>query len=157
MTHAGQYQTYPPYQPQTTKRNRVHWSWIPITAILAGGMGACTGSLGSAVQRAEQSAAPVVQDVQQEAAPVVEAAGPPDLAQGIPDGQYLVPEEVAPGEYRSAGATEGLFELCSVNTENESGDILDFSSGNAGDQVLITITEEAARVQISGCEPFIKI
>jgi hypothetical protein len=55
------------------------------------------------------------------------------------------------------GTQPGIFELCSVSTKDKNGNVLDWKTGNEGDQVLITITEKADTVEIAGCEPFQKV
>jgi hypothetical protein len=123
------------------------------------------------VQDAKTSAAPVVTAPKEvatvepapvvttkaPAAPPVEAKPPaePAVATSFGDGSYEVGVDVAPGKYKSTGATEGLFEFCSVSTKNSKGDTVDWETANANEQVLITI-KRGQTVEASGCEEFRK-
>ena len=62
---------------------------------------------------------------------------------------------MAPGKYKSSGATEGIFEFCSVSTKNSEGDMIDWETSNANEQVLITI-KRGQTMEASGCEEFRK-
>ncbi|MEU4219598.1 hypothetical protein [Actinoplanes sp. NPDC026623] len=50
--------------------------------------------------------------------PVVETEPPAESAidTSFGDGAYEVGIDVAPGKYKSSGATEGIFEFCTVST-----------------------------------------
>jgi hypothetical protein len=89
--------------------------------------------------------------------PVAETEPPakPAIDTSFGDGSYEVGVDVAPGKYKSSGATEGLFELCSVSTKNSAGDMVDWETANANEQVLITI-KKGQTVEASGCEEFSK-
>jgi hypothetical protein len=76
---------------------------------------------------------------------------------GIDEGEWLVGAEVEPGRYRSTGAKEGIFDLCSATTRSDSGDVIEWKTGKTGEQVLINVTGGAARFSHSGCEPFVKV
>jgi hypothetical protein len=151
----------PPAAPQPQpKRGRVHWAWLILALFVGIGIGNVGDSspsqtTASAPTRTAQAPA-ALQPVPQSQEPAQAPAGP-DFSQGIPDGQYIVPDEVAPGRYKSAGAQPGIFELCSVSTKAANGDVIDWKTGNEGDQVLITITDKADTVEIHGCEPFVKV
>jgi hypothetical protein len=117
---------------------------------------ATNGSNPGPATTASQPSSPSAPAAAQQTPAVVEDAGP-DLSRGIPDGQYIVPDEVAPGRYKSAGAQAGIFELCSVSTKRADGGVIDWKTGNKGDQVLITVTKEADTIEITGCEPLRKV
>jgi hypothetical protein len=117
------------------------------------------------VQNTTASAAPVAAAPSTVAtvapAPVVTTKAPakppaePALATSFGDGTYEVGVDVAPGKYRSSGATEGLFEFCNVSTTNSKGDTVDWNTANANEQVLITL-KLGQTVEASGCEQFRK-
>lgn len=67
------------------------------------------------------------------------------------DGDYIAGEDMPPGTYVSEGAQKGIFELCSATTEDG-----EWSTGNAGEQVILKVTEDSGTVSISGCEPFVQ-
>jgi hypothetical protein len=150
----------PPPEPPKKKRTGLKvFGGIVGGLIVLGAIGNATN--GSAPQPATTASlpsspsAPAAQS-QQQAPAVVEAQGP-DFSQGIPDGQYIVGDEVAPGRYKSAGAQAGIFELCSISTKRADGGVIDWKTGNKGDQVLITVTKEADTIEIHGCEPLQKV
>jgi hypothetical protein len=89
--------------------------------------------------------------------PVVEteSEAKPAIDTSFGDGSYEVGIDVAPGKYKSSGATEGIFEFCSVSTKNSKGDMVDWETANANEQVLITI-KRGQTVEASGCEEFRK-
>ncbi|OZM81704.1 hypothetical protein CFP66_12115 [Pseudonocardia sp. MH-G8] len=119
-----------------------------------------SGSPSTSSSNSSAPSAPTLAPAAGEDAPAtaqtVEAAPEPEGPEAgtIPQGEWIVGDEVAPGRYRSAGAETGIFELCSVFVNDESGSVMDFSTGNEGEQVLITIPENAATVSNSGCVPF---
>jgi hypothetical protein len=84
-----------------------------------------------------------------------EPAAEPAIDTSFGDGSYEVGIDVAPGKYKSSGATEGIFEFCSVSTKNAKGDMIDWETANANEQVLITI-KRGQTVEASGCEEFRK-
>lgn len=94
-------------------------------------------------------------------APVVTTTTPakppaePALATSFGDGTYEVGVDVAPGKYKSSGASEGLFEFCSVSTTNSQGHTVDWDTANANEQLLITL-KLGQTVEASGCEQFRK-
>jgi hypothetical protein len=76
----------------------------------------------------------------------------------IPPGEWLVPDEVAPGRYRSAGVDEGLVEYCQVTTHDANGDVLEWKNvGGAGESLMVVVSEKAVSVDNSGCATFTKV
>jgi len=151
-----------PVTPEPPKKKRTGlkiFGGIVGGLILLGIIGNAMGGGNNRSATPTTNTAPVAQaPAATQAAEVQSApASGPDLSQGIPDGQYIVGDEVAPGRYKSVGAQAGIFELCSVSTKDKNGNVLDWKTGNEGDQVLITITEKADTVEIQGCEPFRKV
>lgn len=79
------------------------------------------------------------------------------VAQTFEDGSYIVGTDVAPGRYRSPGASEGFIELCSVSTKDASGNMDDWeTSAKTTAPVLITL-KVGQTVKASGCQTFAKI
>jgi hypothetical protein len=119
------------------------------------GCGASSGA--SSTPAASSGAAPTVVPAPAQAAPApaaTQGSAAQHEAGTIPQGEWLVGDEVAPGRYRSMGAVEGIIELCSASTRSENGDVMEWKTGNAGEQVILTVTEKAVTVTNSGCEPF---
>lgn len=76
----------------------------------------------------------------------------------IPNGSWLVPTEVTPGEYSSTGPDAGLIEYCQITTYDANGDLLEWkNAGQAGTRILVTVGEDAATVTNSGCGTFTKV
>lgn len=76
----------------------------------------------------------------------------------IPDGSWLVPSEVAPGEYSSTGPDAGFIEYCQITTYDANGDLLEWkNAGKAGTRILVTVSKSAATVTNSGCGTFTKV
>ncbi len=73
----------------------------------------------------------------------------------------MVGEDVAPGTYRSTGAKEGLFELCSVTTHSdENGDsdtTMDWKTANADEPIRLKLSGKVKSVKATGCENFVKV
>lgn len=157
------YYAPPPAAPEPPKKN---FTGLKIFGGIVGGL-VVLGIIGNATSgqtprqptTATVPSAPSAPAAQQQAPAVVGEQEPSgvDLSQGIPDGQYLVPDEVAPGRYRSSGAKAGIFELCSVSTKGKDGHVIDWKTGNKGEQVLITVTKDADTIEIAGCEPLQKV
>jgi hypothetical protein len=154
-------QQYPP-APEPPKKKR-KWPWVVggFVALIVLGSAVNGGNSRSATNASPPTAptAPVTAAQAQQPASAPEQSSPsgPDFSEGIPEGTWSVPDQVAPGKYRSTGAKEGLFEMCMVSTSSENGNVLDLDSGNAGEQVQITVTSKAAEFKNSGCEPFVKV
>lgn len=152
---------YPPPPSEPPKKKR-KWPWVVgglfalmvISSIANGGNRTSAPAVSTTPQASSQSA---TSQATQPQAQAPAAASGPDLSQGIPDGQYIVGDEVAPGRYKSPGAQSGIFDLCSVTTRSANGDVLEWKTGNEGDQVLITVSEKADTIEIHGCEPFQKV
>ena len=149
---------YPPPDwapPQPPKKRR--WPWI-----VGGLFGLLV--LGVIVSPSQPAQTPTSAAVPTPVAtvPAVPAAAPAQSAAAspagtIPQGEWMVGAEVAPGKYRSTGAEPGLFELCSATTKDANGQVIDWKTANAGEPVLLKVTSKAATVQNVGCEPFVKI
>jgi hypothetical protein len=145
--------------PEPPKKKR-KWPWIVggfVAVVVLGS--ALNGGNSRTATPASLPSAPVAAPQAQQPASVPEPSAPsePDFSRGIPEGTWSVPDQVAPGKYRSTGAKEGLFEMCMVSTSSENGNVLDLDSGNAGEQVQITVTSKAVEFKNSGCEPFVKV
>lgn len=76
----------------------------------------------------------------------------------IPSGEWLVPTEVAPGLYRSAGPSERFITYCQVTTEDADGHILEWkNSATVGENIMVRVTSKAVTVRNSDCAPFKKV
>jgi hypothetical protein len=151
-------QQYPP-APEPPKKKR-KWPWVVggFVVLIVLGSAVNGGNSRSATNASPPSVPATAAQAQQPAsAPEQSSPSEPDFSEGIPEGTWSVPDQVSPGKYRSTGAKEGLFEMCMVSTSSENGNVLDLDSGNAGEQVQITVTSKAAEFKNSGCEPFVKV
>ena len=151
------------YAPPPAKKTR-RWPWI-LGIVAAFVFGNMTGNAASTTTPTSAASAPSLRPAapandDTSSAETAEAAEAPPSgpeAGTIPQGEWLVGDEVAPGRYRSAGAVEGIVELCSAATHDADGGVLEWKTGNVGEQVLINVTEGATTVSNSGCEPFTKV
>jgi hypothetical protein len=88
-------------------------------------------------------------------APIQEVPTAPDGS--FSNGIYEVGDEVAPGEYKSAGPEPGAFSLCYVHVKS-GGKYLEQKVVNDG-QIRIEILSSwaGAELDVSGCQPFAKV
>lgn len=139
-------------QPQPSPpRNRRVWPWIlaapaAIVIVGCGNIGATTPAAGPATPTATRADTPPLT-----------AAGPQT---SFGDGTWVVGEDIQPGTYKSAGAQQGIFELCSVTTlagDTSDSAIIDWVTANADEPVRIKVTGKVKAVKATGCEDFTKV
>lgn len=153
---------YAPPAPAPVNKAR-RWPWIVgiVAAFIFGNMsGQAAG--GDAATTSTSASVPAVQPAEAPSNAAPDTA--PDTSGGaievgtIPAGSWLVPGEVAPGQYRSTGVEEGLIEYCQVTTYDEGGDVLEWKNiGQAGAPLLVTVSSNAVTVTNSGCATFTKV
>jgi hypothetical protein len=86
--------------------------------------------------------------------PTAPTSAPAPAVAEYSDGDYVVGEDIPAGTYTSEGATPGLFELCMISTEGDSGDNWgQLKSANANERIIITLDASDGVVTLSGCEP----
>jgi hypothetical protein len=162
----GQHQ--PPYVPQygppaPAKKSR-RWPWIAgiaVAFVFGNISGNAADSSPAPSPTASNASAPAVQP----AGPLTnaESAASPETSSEItvgtiPNGSWMVPSEVAPGQYRSTGVEEGLIEYCQITTYDAGGDVLEWKNvGDAGAPLLVTVSSKAVTVTNSGCATFTKV
>lgn len=75
---------------------------------------------------------------------------------GLPgEGELLVPEQVQPGTYQSAGPS-GSLPSCYVVVRDAQGSSMGMPRVGKG-SVVAVIPEGASQVEISGCQPFTRV
>jgi hypothetical protein len=90
------------------------------------------------------------------APPAASVAAPPAVSASIGEGTYEVGVEVAPGQYKSAGASESAFMFCSWSTKDGSGELLDIGSGTGATEQQIVTLKQGQVFESSGCKPWMK-
>lgn len=162
MTVPPNYGSPQPDQPPTPLKPR-RWPWllgIAAALLVGAAIGGSGGGSSSSSTASSTAARPTtswpVPDTTKPTPAAPAAAAEPDLSAGIPEGEWSVPDQVKPGQYRSTGAKQGIFELCSATTRDAAGNVLDWKTANAGEQVLITVSSKAATFSNTGCETFVK-
>lgn len=70
-------------------------------------------------------------------------------------GEYEVPGDVAPGKYKTAGATAGLVPLCSY-TITKDGDYVDAGVVTGKAEQAYATLKAGQTFQTSGCQPWVK-
>lgn len=89
-------------------------------------------------------------------APAVTSAAPVPVAvvDGLPgDGELLVPEQVAPGVYQSPGPSGRT--ACYAFAYDAGGKTVDQSVARGS--TLLTVGASVRSVEVSGCQPFVKV
>ncbi|OLT13397.1 hypothetical protein BJF78_03500 [Pseudonocardia sp. CNS-139] len=138
--YTGQHSHQPAPRPK-------RWPWI-VGIVAAFLLGVVLGDAGDGPQPAAAADGP---------RPAVPAPAGPDFSRGVPEGEWTVPDQVAPGRYRSTGAKPGIFDVCTATTRSAEGDVVDWRIANAGEQVLITVGAGVASFANANCEPFVRI
>lgn len=147
-----------PYWPQPApapKAQHMPWWGIAVIGLACFLLGLAVGSGPSA----SKSAAPITTPAPHSAtpAPYSVTPTPAPVVNGVTNGVYKVGDEVAPGEYRSPGPQPNLVSMCYVHVK-DGEHYLEQKVSNDG-QVRITIPPAwlGAELEISGCQPFVKI
>ena len=159
-----QWQGYSQQAPPPAPKKR-RWPWIVgglfVLVFVVPALGN-NGSNSTTKSSTTSSAAPVAPAVAAPApaqqAPAAEPAGPKS---SFGDGTWVVGEDIAPGTYKSPGAQEGMFELCSVTThsdENADSDkTMDWKTANANEPIRLKLSGKVKSVKATGCEDFTKV
>ena len=154
----------PPAPPQPPKKEakRVHWAGVIVIGffcfVFGIGCGATTSGSTPAAQSSPSTSAPrPTYTAPTYSPPVTVAPAAPTTSFG--DGTWIVGSDIQPGTYRSSGAKQGLFELCSATTKSgasSNSDTIDWVTANANEPVVIEIGPGVKAFEVSGCEPFTK-
>jgi hypothetical protein len=99
------------------------------------------------------------------AQPLREADDAPAAASSGPktsfgDGTWVVGEDIVGGTYKSSGAQEGIFELCSVTTlagDTSDSKVIDWLTANADEPMRLKVSGKVKAVKATGCETFTKV
>jgi hypothetical protein len=160
---------YPVTPPPAPKKRK--WPWVvgglfvllfvvPALGNSGSSSTSTTTPASAAAQPARALAAPATPAVQQDAeeAPVAVSSGPQT---SFGDGTWVVGEDVVAGTYKSSGAQEGLFELCSVTTHSDenadSGTTLDWKTANANEPIRLKLSGKVKSVKATGCDDIVKV
>jgi hypothetical protein len=140
-------------------RKSPKWPWVAGVVVL---LLIIIGSTSKSAPKSNTTTPSVATSASQAAAPTNPAppAKPSGPATSFGDGTWVVGDEIQPGTYRSAGATPGLFDLCSASTHTgdaADGSIIDWKTANAGEPVRIKVSGPAKSVEAHGCETFTKV
>lgn len=148
------------HQAPPAKPKRKKWPWIVGAVVLLFLIVGIVNSGDPAPQTPPVVVPPTPSATPRAAAPAAEpASAAPRTSFG--DGTWVVGEDIAAGTYRSAGAKEGVFELCSVTThsdENADADkSLDWKTANVDEPIRLTVSGKVKSVKATGCEDFVKV
>lgn len=152
--------------PPPPKKRRV-WPWVVGGIIALPIIGSALSSNSGSAQRSTTTptySAPTYSTggtmpaVATQPAPQAAPAGPKTT---FGDGTWVVGEDIVAGTYKSNGAKQGMFELCSVTThsdENADSDkTLDWKTANANEPIRLKVAGNVKSVKASGCEDFVKV
>lgn len=89
-------------------------------------------------------------------APTSTATAAPAAPGQIGEGTYEVGPEVAPGKYKSAGATPSAFQLCTWVVKGSDGKVVDLGTANGENEQQIVTLKAGQTFESSGCKPWVK-
>jgi hypothetical protein len=89
-------------------------------------------------------------------APAASVAAPPAVSATFGEGTYEVGVEIAPGQYKSAGASDSAFMFSSWSTKDGSGKLLDFGTANGATEQQIVTLKQGQVFDSSGCKAWTK-
>jgi hypothetical protein len=164
----AQYAAYPPPPPAPKKTRK--WPWIVgglfvllfVVPALGNSSKSTTTSSTPTTAPAPAAAPAPAQPLKAADEPAEEqpaAASGPKTSFG--DGTWVIGEDIVEGTYKSAGAQEGMFELCSVTTHSDenadSNTTLDWKTANANEPIRLKLSGKVKSVKATGCEDFVKV
>jgi hypothetical protein len=164
MPQFGGYPAPPPPAPKKRK-----WPWIVgglfVLLFVVPALGNSTSSSSPTTPSNTVASAPASVAA---AAPVAPLKAVDDAPAAVPsgpktsfgDGTWVVGEDIVPGNYRSAGAKEGIFEYCQITThsdENAESPFLDWKNANANEPIRVKVSGKVKSVEVTGCEDFVKV
>lgn len=158
--------TQPPYyapqqQPPPPPKQKHRWVlWLVCAVLFTGIIVSCAAMFGSDQAKRGEPKAPAATSAKA-AAPKASQTKPgvPKLLQTkVGDGTFIVGKDIPAGQYKTAGASEGLIAFCTWSTaRNDSFDrVIDFGTANDVTQPGLVTLKKGYYFKTDGCQPWVR-